>query len=120
MLHDLNKTYVCLIPKFNNANKIQNFRPISLCNTLYKVITKVIANCIKPFLKYLISDHQSSFVKNRRATNNAIIIQEVLKRFNSQAGKGNCILKLDLEKAFDKLEWSFVYRILKFHNFLLI
>lgn len=94
MLHDLNKTYVCLIPKFNNSNKIQNFRSISLCNTLYKIITKIIANRIKPFLKILISEHQSSFVKNRRLTDNAIIIQEVLKCFNSRAGKGNWLLKL--------------------------
>lgn len=60
-----------------NANHIKNFRPIGLRNTIYKIITKILANQLKPFLEKIISPFQASFMKNRRESNNAIIIQEL-------------------------------------------
>lgn len=110
---DINKTYMCLIPKFNNANNLKNLRPISLCNTIYKVVTKVMSKRIKLYLNHLINIQQACFLKDRWASDNAIIIREVLKKFNSTKGKEKLILKLDLEKAFDKLEWPYIYRTLK-------
>lgn len=102
---EINKTFLCLIPKFHDANNIKNFRPIGLCNTIYKIITKILANRIKPFLDQLISPYQASFMKNRRASDNAIIIQEMISKFNKLKGKqGHMILKIDLEKGFDRLE----------------
>lgn len=59
----INSTYLCLIPKFHNASNLNNFRPISLCSTIYKLIKKIIANRLKPFLDILISPTQSSFFK---------------------------------------------------------
>lgn len=78
---DINVTYLCLIPKNPNANFLRNFRPIGLCNTIYKIITKIIANRIKPFLDKLIIPYQSSFMKNRRASDNVIVIQEIISSF---------------------------------------
>lgn len=59
----LNDTFLCLIPKFKNTNQLKNFRPIGLCNTIYKVITKIIANRIKPFLEKLIGPNKLDFLK---------------------------------------------------------
>lgn len=85
---------------------------------MYKVVTKIIANRIKPFLPNLIGPQQTSFIKGRRACDNAILVQEILNYANcTKLHKGCLILKLDLEKAFDRLEWSFVYHALCYFNF---
>lgn len=112
---DLNRTYLCLIPKFENGNNIKNIRPIGLCNTVYKLVTKVIVNRIKPLLDKLIGPYQASFLKNRRAADCAIIVQEVVNHYQKMKGsKANMILKVDFEKAFDRLEWSFIHRTVTF------
>lgn len=83
---------------------LKNFRPIWLCNTIYKTVTKVIANRIKPLLPDIIGPIQASFLSNRRATDNAIIVQEYITRFDKMRGnQANMILKIDLDKAFDRL-----------------
>lgn len=87
---DINKTYLCLVPKISNANNIKNFRPVSLCNTIYKTVTKIVANCLKPFLEQIISQFQTSFMKHRRAFDNAIIIQELVS--NLKKLKGNKVI----------------------------
>lgn len=82
-----------------------------------KIITKIIANRIKPFLNLLISQEHASFLRNRRASDNSIIIQEIIRKLNTSKGKPSFVLKIDLEKAFDKLERPFIYRTLKFFKF---
>lgn len=105
--------------KFANANNLKNFRPVDLCKTSYKIVTKIIANRLKSHLPNLISPLQSNFIKkNRRASDNAIIIQELINNLhNFRSSKFNIMLKIDLEKAFNRLKWSFVYRTLRFFNF---
>lgn len=61
----LNTTTLCLIPKCTAPTKVEHFRPISLCNTIYKLITKILVNCLKPIMPSLITPHQSGFVKGR-------------------------------------------------------
>lgn len=75
---DINNTLLCLIPKILNTNNLKIFRPIGLCNTINKIITKVITNRLKPFQNTLISPYQASFLKNRKDCDNAIIIQELI------------------------------------------
>lgn len=91
----INDTFLCLIPKIPNANNLKKFRSIGLCNTVYKIIIKNILNCLKPFMNNLISLFQFSFTKNRKACDNAIIIQELLLKMNKYRGENhNMILKL--------------------------
>ncbi|PHU14929.1 hypothetical protein BC332_16134 [Capsicum chinense] len=113
-----NTTYLCLISKCKNASSLKNFRPIGLCNTQYKIVTKIIVNRIKPFLQQIIGPSQASFLPNRRAVDHAIIVQEYLSHFKKMSGiKSNMIIKIDLETSFDRLEWSFIRQALTFFNF---
>lgn len=116
---EINETHICLIPETKNANKLKDFRHISLCNTIYKIITKIISHRLRPLMNKMIGPYQASFFKNRQATDNAIIAQEVFTHFQKMKGKAaNMILKLDLEKRFDKMEWSFIWDTLHYFKLL--
>ncbi|KAF7818437.1 reverse transcriptase [Senna tora] len=114
-----NETIICLIPKTHNPNEIKNFRPISLCNSLYKIISKILVNRIKPILPNLICENQAAFIRGRRATDNVILANEVIHSYNRKKSRkfGWMMISLDLEKAYDKLNWSFISSILTNMNF---
>lgn len=69
----LNQTYITLIPKIKGPKTIGNFRPISLCNTMYKIITKIIVAGIRPYLDKLVSPFQMAFIPGKKVVENAII-----------------------------------------------
>uniref|UniRef100_A0A803QDC3 Reverse transcriptase domain-containing protein n=1 Tax=Cannabis sativa TaxID=3483 RepID=A0A803QDC3_CANSA len=106
---------IVLIPKKKNACKVRDFRPISLCTTMYKVVAKVLANRIKPVLDSLISKNQSALLSDCLIFDNIFLDNEVVNAItNRKRGRiGWATLKLDMEKAFDRVEWSFVDAILK-------
>lgn len=92
-------------------------RPISLCNVLIRILSKVLANRLKECLSSLISDHQSAFVEGRMLTDNALIAFELnhyIKR-KTQGGNGVVGFKIDISKAYDRLEWRYLEGIL--HKF---
>ena len=108
--HEVNKTLLVLIPKVDNPESIKQFRPISLCTVLYKIITKVIANRLKIVLPHIVGPTQSSFVPCRNITDNIIITQEVVHSMKRKKGKkGFMVVKVDLEKAYDMLSWDFIH-----------
>lgn len=78
ILVDANKTDICLIPKVEHPRRIEQFRPISLCNTLYKVFTKVLVGILKPYMAILVSPYQTGFVPGRYIYENIIIANEVI------------------------------------------
>ena len=105
----LNKTHIALIPKIQGPETLGNYRPISLCNTVYKIVTKVLFARLRPLLDKLISPVQAAFVPRRKGLDNTIIVQEVIHSISKKKGEvGYMALKIDLEKAYDKLEWSFI------------
>ena len=101
----LNQTQIALILKIQGLETLGNYRPISLCNTVYKVVTKIIVARLRPFLDNLISPLQSAFVPRRKGIDNVIIAQELIHSLGRKKGKvGYLAVKIDLKKAYDKLE----------------
>ena len=101
----LNTTLITLIPKCSNPESLANFRPISLCNFVYKIISKVLVAKIRPLLNNLIFPIQTAFVLGRRGVDNVVIAQELLYTMDRMKGKeGYIAVKVDLKKAYDRLE----------------
>jgi hypothetical protein len=104
-----NQTHICLIPKKNNPNHPSDFRPISLCNVIQKIITKTIANRIKHILPEVISQNQSAFVPGRLITDNTLVAFEIFHFFKQSKNKqGYISVKIDMAKAYDRVEWPFL------------
>uniref|UniRef100_A0A2N9I518 Reverse transcriptase domain-containing protein n=1 Tax=Fagus sylvatica TaxID=28930 RepID=A0A2N9I518_FAGSY len=110
----LNHSYVTLIPKTKSPEKVTENRPISLCNVVYKLISKVLANRLKKVLPHVVSETQSAFVPGRMITDNVLIAFETLHHMHNQrSGKVvSMVLKLDISKAYDKVEWGFLKQVM--------
>ena len=80
----MNQTHICLIPKTESPTTPKDFRPISLCNVAYKLISKVLADRLKPWLHLIISENQTAFIPNRLITDNILIAHELLHSLNTK------------------------------------
>lgn len=110
----LNFTFIVLIPKVSRPTKIKEFRPISLCNVVYKSGSEMIANRLKPFLNGIISPTQSAFIPRRLITDNILVAFEVnhYLKCRTRGRTEYMALKLDVSKAYDRIEWIYLRRIL--------
>lgn len=97
-----------LIPKGDHPSSFKDFRPITLCNVIYKLISKVLVNRLRPHLERIMSPLQSSFIPGRSTKDNAIVLQEIIHHLRKKKSKkGDMVFKLDLEKAYDRVDWDF-------------
>ncbi|KAH9666870.1 reverse transcriptase domain-containing protein [Citrus sinensis] len=111
---EINRTLLVLIPKVYHPTSLKMFRPISLCTIPYKTVTKIIANRLQVFLPDLIGPQQTSFVPGRHITENIVIAQEVIHTMKKNVGgKRMMAVKVDLEKAYNRLSWRFVQETLQ-------
>ena len=103
-----------LIPKKETEPfYIKNWRPITLLNCDYKIAAKSLANRLKNVLPNLISSDQTGFMKNRFIGENVLLIENVI-RYAKEKNITGLLLFLDFEKAFDTIEWPFIFRTLEF------
>lgn len=102
------------IPKIGKPEKISQFRPISLCNVLFKTITKTMVNRLKKVMPKLIGPAQASFIPGRLSVDNIVVVQEAVHSMRRKKGR-KCwmLLKLDLEKAYARIRWGFLEDSLK-------
>lgn len=105
----MNDTLLMSIPKVGHPENVTQIKPISLCNVSYKIVTKVMTNKLKKSLPNMICPHQSSFVLGRQITSNILVYQEVLHSMKKKQGPvGHMVIKIDLEKVYDRLSWDFI------------
>jgi len=111
----LNATNIALIPKGNIQTTMKDRRPITLCNVLYKLISKVLANRLKVMLPKCISDNQSAFVPGRSILDNAMVAIEVIHYMKTKMrGTNGCVaLKLDISKAYDMMDLDYLKEVMR-------
>ena len=107
MLPALNHTNIVLNPKVKNLEKMSDFRRTSLCNVIYKIISKVLANRLKQVLLEIISPTHNAFVLGRLIIDNVLVAFEILHTMHSRkkSKTGSLALKLDVNKAYNRVEW---------------
>ena len=112
MPESLNHTFIALIQKIKDPKRVFDFHPISLCNMVYKLIAKVLANHLKLILPHVVSDFQSAFLSERLITDNVLVAFETLHYLKQKTlGKlGFMALKLDMSNTYDRVEWEFLRR----------
>eukprot|EP00253_Pinus_taeda_P032141 PITA_32141 len=116
ILKALNTSFISLIPKQDSAQIADKYRPIALCNVVYKIISKVVANRLKPLLPSLVFEEQSGYVEGRQILNNIIQAHEVFHTLTSKKQAG-VIMQLDIAKAYDKVNWSYIKKVLSAFGF---
>ena len=111
----LGHSFITLIPKVKNPEYISQYQPISLSNVLYRVYSKVLANRLKKMLPNIVSEHQSAFMTDRLISDNIMVAFETLHymRNHSIGSTGFMALKLDMSKAYDRVEWLYMEKLMK-------
>lgn len=113
MLRQVNATTISLIPKIQGADRLSQFRPISCCNTVYKVISRILASRLKLFISDAVQSNQVGFIPGRLLCENVLLASELVSDFNNPGPTTRGCLQVDITKAYDKVEWKFIINILK-------
>ncbi|WMV34807.1 hypothetical protein MTR67_028192 [Solanum verrucosum] len=104
----VNCTVITLVPKNSSPVNIKEYRPIACCTIIYKIIAKVLASRMQKVMARIISEAQSGFIPGRKIVDNIILATELVKAYSRQHISPRCMLKIDLQKAYDSVEWSYL------------
>ncbi|XP_074299343.1 uncharacterized protein LOC141630419 [Silene latifolia] len=103
-----NSTLLVLIPKMETPLTVKDFRPIACCTTFYKVVSKILGNRLKQVLESIIGPEQAAFVANRDIFYNTMLAHELVSKYGHAYLTPRCLLKVDIRKAFDSVNWGFL------------
>ncbi|XP_074306200.1 uncharacterized protein LOC141641438 [Silene latifolia] len=117
LLKQCNNTVITLVPKVDLPDNVKQFRPIACCNTIYKCLSKVLCTRLSKVLPDIICQSQSAFIQGRDIVGNILICQDLIRLYNRKTCSPRMLMKLDLQKAYDSIEWSFVEEMLKYLGF---
>ncbi|XP_021843644.2 uncharacterized protein [Spinacia oleracea] len=117
ILKEWNQALLVMIPKVASPEAAMHFRPIGLCNTIYKCVSKCMVKRLKEVLPSLISDFQHAFIPGRYIEDNILLSHEMLNTINTNKRKDLAVIKLDMSKAYDRVNWLFVLKFLKGYGF---
>ncbi|CAN0829616.1 Transposon TX1 uncharacterized 149 kDa protein [Linum grandiflorum] len=111
---DAQATTIILLPKIDKPEKMKDLRPISLCDVRYRLLAKVLANRIRRLMPHIIREEQSAFVQGRSIMDNVIITFESLHSMSTKLCPkvGDVALKMDISKAYDRVEWKYLEQVL--------
>ncbi|XP_074267199.1 uncharacterized protein LOC141590510 [Silene latifolia] len=116
---EFNRTSIVLIPKTGTPEKVENYRPISLCNVIIKIVTKCISNRLKRVMSSLVGEYQNGFIPGRHISDNVLLSHELFHHISrkKKGKKGLLAIKVDMSKAYDRLNWNFIRCTLVAMNF---
>lgn len=97
-----------MIPKAYHAPHVFDYRPISYCTVIYKIISKVLASRLRWVMGSILDQAQVAYVDDRSIVENIHLVQELLKKYARKRSSPRYVLKVDLQKAFDTVDWSFL------------
>ncbi|GJU84848.1 RNA-directed DNA polymerase, eukaryota, reverse transcriptase zinc-binding domain protein [Tanacetum coccineum] len=117
ILEEINASLIALIPKINTPSKVSDFRPTACCNVIYKRISKILTNKIKQDLSKIVNINQSAFIPGRHIQDNILIAQELLRGYNRKNRPKRCAMQIDIQKAYDTVNWTFLESILEKFGF---
>ncbi|CAN1824958.1 Putative ribonuclease H protein At1g65750 [Linum perenne] len=111
----VHNTNIVLLPKKQNPTSMSDLRPISLCDVRYRLVSKVLANRLRRIIPRIIGVEQSAFVEGRSIIDNVLIATETLHTMNTRryAKDGEIAVKVDISKAFDRVEWAYLENLLQ-------
>lgn len=109
----VNLTCITLIPKVPNTDKIKLFRPISCFSVMYKIISKVLTHRLREVMGSIVSTAQEGFVPGRQLGDNVLLATEIIKGYGRKSLSPRCMIKLDMKKAYDSVEWVFLEYMLR-------
>ncbi|XP_058777028.1 uncharacterized protein LOC131651376 [Vicia villosa] len=112
----ISASFTALIPKIDNPQRLNEYRPISLVTCLYKILAKVLANRLKKCIGVLISSAQTAFVPGRQIQDGALVLNEIID-LATRSGQECVILKVDFAKAYDNVSWEFLNYVMRRNGF---
>ncbi|KAL9247569.1 hypothetical protein vseg_020987 [Gypsophila vaccaria] len=112
LLIQMNATNLVLLPKTDRPTSVLQFRPIACCNVIYKVISKLLCTILASILPHIIDQNQGAFIQRRNIQENILICQDLIRLHERPNRSARRLFKIDLQKAYDTMDWKFVEKML--------